>query len=260
MKKISVSVQNRLVTDSCEAILLDKDGTLIDIHHYWGSMIKMRANYISNRWFSQSSLKEDVRLKLIEGMGVNNEGRIFPEGPVGIKPRTEIVLLVCNIIKQFYDEITEKQVEDIFRQVDIDSGKDLLPFLKILPGVASFLKVAQSFGIRMGIVTTDISSRAELSFELIGLKEYFNVIIGADQVKNPKPSADIANLALEKIKISPERAIIVGDHPIDIKTGIAANLGGAIGMLTGMSTRPDFDDLPCYVASTFEELSIKNNE
>ena len=47
-------VNDECVLEDVELILLDKDGTIIDIHHYWGSMLKERAQLIVNRWFSDS--------------------------------------------------------------------------------------------------------------------------------------------------------------------------------------------------------------
>ena len=43
-------VGGNLFLDNPQLIMLDKDGTLIDIHHYWASMIRLRAKKIGEKW------------------------------------------------------------------------------------------------------------------------------------------------------------------------------------------------------------------
>ena len=60
-------------------------------------------------------------------------------------------------------------------------------------------------------------------------------IIGGDDVKNTKPSPDLALAVIEKCNVDKSKTIVIGDHPVDVQMGIAAKMGYNIGVLTGLS-------------------------
>jgi len=47
----SLKVNGKTVIKDPELIIFDKDGTLIDIHFYWTSMIQNRSECLSRRFF-----------------------------------------------------------------------------------------------------------------------------------------------------------------------------------------------------------------
>ena len=101
----------------CEAVLFDKDGTLVDIHHYWASMIRLRASLLAEQ--CSVDVEEGVLAdRLIWAMGVDQtSGRIRPEGPVGVQPRSVIVSVATEVIHEFGLTVTEAEVEQAFAEV-----------------------------------------------------------------------------------------------------------------------------------------------
>src|SRR3989344_2511413 len=84
--------ENRLLRKGIKAVLFDKDGTLVDIHHYWTSIIRLRAEKLSHKFESNAS-------SLMEAMGIDTlTNRMKPEGPVGVKPRAFIVGVVAGLL------------------------------------------------------------------------------------------------------------------------------------------------------------------
>jgi phosphoglycolate phosphatase-like HAD superfamily hydrolase len=99
-------------------IVFDKDGTLIDIHRYWGRMIEVRSLLISNLCESQPD-KIATYTWLIDLMGFDLEkAKLKPEGPVGIKPRKYIVDLVSELICQRKLNLSAEDIEETFLLVD----------------------------------------------------------------------------------------------------------------------------------------------
>ena len=58
---------------------------------------------------------------------------------------------------------------------------------------------------------------------LDGLK-YFQEIIGGDSVKTKKPNPEGLMFILKTLNISPDKAVLIGDSPVDIETGKRAGV------------------------------------
>ena len=98
-------INDECVLEDVQLILLDKDGTIIDIHHYWGFMLKERARLIVNRWFSDSDLQIRIFNELIDVMGFELEsGRMKAEGPVGVNTSPEVD---SSIVYKAVNEVTD---------------------------------------------------------------------------------------------------------------------------------------------------------
>jgi len=74
--------------------------------------------------------------------------------------------------------------------------------------------------------------------EYLKIGKFFDYIVTADSVKNPKPAPDMLLKILEYFKILPENAFYAGDMDIDLKTGIKAGIDTYI-VLTGSSTEKE---------------------
>jgi len=243
-----------------ELVLFDKDGTIIDIHHYWASMIRIRSAMIIDRWFGAHADRKQIESQLINAMGVNlQSGRIKAEGPVGIEPRPFIVNVAANVVRKRGTNIENDAMENLFSRVDQVTAEDIQPLLKLLPGVHSLLQRLKENGIVSMVVSTDITQRARKAMEVLQLDRYFDDIIGADQVSHTKPSADLALLALERSGCAATGAVVIGDHPVDMKMGCAAEVGLNIGVLTGLSDAAMFKGMDCRVVADLTAIKIETD-
>ena len=244
--------------EDVELVLFDKDGTIIDIHHYWKSMIKIRSSLIVKRWFQDHNKKNNIENELIEAMGVDQKtGRMKPEGPVGIKPRPFIVDVASKLVQHYGASISSDDMENLFKEVDQLTSQEMLPLLKLLPGVVNLLESLNKCKIPTAIVSTDITSRAYAAMKTLELEHLFNEIIGGDAVINTKPQPDLALNVIDKIKCNPDRTVVIGDHPVDIKMGESAGVGLNIGVLTGLSDSDLFEGLKCVVVPDLNSIEVK---
>ena len=251
-------VMDECVLEDVELILLDKDGTIIDIHHYWGSMLKERAQLIVNRWFSDSDSQTKIFNELIDVMGIEIEsGRMKPEGPVGVKPRPFIVKVATEVVCKNGVNAEEENIEKIFKDVDLQTASYILPFLKVLPGINSFIKECHEQGVQLGVVTTDITERGRKALQALEMENYFQYIIGGDQVINPKPASDSVDIILEQSGIERDKIAVIGDHAVDLEMGISSKIGCNIGVLTGLGTRESFSPHTCHIIDSFKQLSTR---
>ena len=58
----------------------------------------------------------------------------------------------------------------------------------------------------------------------LSLDRYLPIVVGADQVANPKPAGDTFLLAAEKLGIAPERCLVFEDADAGLKAAAAAGM------------------------------------
>lgn len=241
--------------DNVKMIIFDKDGTLIDIHHYWCSMIQFRAEFLVNSiiGIDKEALYED----LISSMGIDlKTKKMKSEGPVGIKPRSFIVDIALQTIFKYIKSYSKEKVIDIFAEVDEYSKTKLKYIVKPLDGVLELLCNLKQVGILASVATTDLTHRAVLSMSIIDLEDYFIDIVGADLVKNAKPSADLVNLIVDKNKLTCDEIIVVGDSMVDLSMAKNAKCK-FIGVKTGLYTS-EFLDSREYLINDLRELKVQS--
>lgn len=92
------------------------------------------------------------------------------------------------------------------------------------PGVTDAVRRVRAAGIRTGLVTSKNRPGAVRGLRLCELEELMEVIVGADDVVNPKPHPEPVELALRLLGADPETAVYVGDSVHDMESGRAAGV------------------------------------
>lgn len=85
-------------------------------------------------------------------------------------------------------------------------------------------------GVRLGIVTSKMRAGAQRGLNCAGYTRFFEVVIGCDDVREPKPAAEPALLALSRLDHAAQAACMVGDSPHDIHCGKSAGTRTAAAM------------------------------
>lgn len=97
------------------------------------------------------------------------------------------------------------------------------------PGVVDMVQAIRRAGHRTGIVTSKNRSGAVRGLRRIGLEEAIDVIVGADDVTNPKPHAEPIWFALDRLGEEAGQTIYIGDSVHDMESGRAAGVAtGAV--------------------------------
>jgi phosphoglycolate phosphatase len=254
----SLVINGEEVLNHVDAIIFDKDGTLIDVHHYWSSMIKIRASKVVDKWFNGSDDDGTVQADLIDVMGVDlTSDKLRPHGPVGVKSRGFVVNVVKDCICNNGVFVDNDAVELLFKDVDSITAENLSPLLKILPGVEQLLEKMSRFGVKAVIASTDITNRAVKAMEILGLRHHFVEIFGGDSVRKTKPAPDLVMKVIRVCDFNSKNVVVIGDHPVDIEMGLSANVGSNIGVLTGLSDAESFNDLNCIVIDDLSKVEIR---
>lgn len=115
----------------------------------------------------------------------------------------------------------------------------------VYPGVVEMIEAVRGLGCRTGIVTSKNRVGAFRGLRLAGLESAMEVVIGADDVTNPKPHREPIDRAVELLGADASTTIYVGDSVHDMRAGrnagvrTAAVLWGPFGRADLEETTPD---------------------
>ncbi|MHA1230467.1 MAG: TIGR02253 family HAD-type hydrolase [Candidatus Helarchaeota archaeon] len=125
--------------------------------------------------------------------------------------------------------------------------KEIKPFDDVIP---FFEKIKHEYtSIKISILTDGLPDKQYEKILRLGLHEYLNDIIISDEVGVRKPNVKLYKLALERLGMSPEEVIYVGDHyETDIipplKLGIHAvyiHRGGKYDIKISREPKPEYE-------------------
>jgi pyrophosphatase PpaX len=126
--------------------------------------------------------------------------------------------------------------------------------IKEYPGTTAVLENLHARGLAMGIVTSKGDELARRGLELTGLARFLPVVVSADSVTKYKPEPEPVLLALERLDVRADEALMMGDSPHDISSGNAAGVR-TIGALWGPFTREQIAVAePTYWMANISEL------
>lgn len=103
---------------------------------------------------------------------------------------------------------------------------------KAYDGVVDAVAWLHNAGCVLGVVTSKAGYLAERALVHTGLSQYMRCIIGAEATTKHKPEPEPVLLALDRLCVTCDSAVYVGDSPYDILAARAANVR-ALGVSWG---------------------------
>ncbi|MFQ3548370.1 MAG: HAD-IA family hydrolase [Armatimonadota bacterium] len=172
-----------------KAVLFDLDGTLLD-----SVSIIMRAS---------ERVLNDMNIEFV---------------PEQIRSRIGIPLHVqaVDLAKDRSEEFIERY-RHIYRAYQ---GENQVMFAD----TEKMLEELKKRGYILGVVTSKVAVSAKRSLVALGICDYFDIIISADDVDNPKPHPEPLIKALEILGLENNEAVYVGDSYFDIDCAKSANV------------------------------------
>lgn len=105
----------------------------------------------------------------------------------------------------------------------------------LLPKAKEAVKLAKEFA-SLGVVTTKTAYYSKVLMQHFELMHYFDVLVGREDVFNPKPHKEPILKALESFDTKDQEIWMIGDTKLDILSAKAANINH-IGVLSGYDTK-----------------------
>ncbi|MGC8778885.1 MAG: HAD family hydrolase, partial [Candidatus Caldatribacteriaceae bacterium] len=102
--------------------------------------------------------------------------------------------------------------------------REFMPEARLFPGVREVLERLTGMGLLLALSTSKIRAEMSYEFDNFGINHYFTVTVCADDVPRPKPAPDSLLLIVEKLSVSKEQALFVGESIYDIEAGKNAGI------------------------------------
>lgn len=190
-----------------KAVLFDMDGTLIDTEKYyrifWPKALAQFGYHMT-----------DEQVLFMRSLG-------RPFAPKQLK-------------EWFGEELDYYAVRDCRKRL-MEEHLDRVG-IELKPGAVEILEALKKRGILAAVATATDLERTEKYLRQVGLREYFDRLISATQVKEGKPSPDIYIYACEQLGLAPEECIAVEDSPNGVKSAYGA---GCRVIMVPDQTEPD---------------------
>jgi len=168
------------MTDST-GFIFDMDGTLVD-----------NMPYHTLSW-----------QQLLAELGVKMTGQEIERRNHGTLPE-----VIRNILG---DQLSEAEVAAIGERKEELYRAIYCPHLQLLVGCQEFLEQANLLHIPMAVAT--MANRVNVAFVVdgLGIRDYFKIVIGEEDVRQGKPSPEAFYLAAQGLQLPPENCIVFED-------------------------------------------------
>lgn len=187
-----------------KAVLFDLDGTLIDTRN----LILDSFRYAYTTVLGPESLPPDEKLLSL----------------IGIPLKTQMEMIAPDKSEELFKAYIENNVrvqDDLMREFD---------------GLEEALLSLLTFGMRMGVVTSKRNEPALYGLKFMGLNNYFQLVLGADDTEEHKPKPGPLLEAARRMDLEVSDCAYVGDSPYDMQSAKSAGMF-AVGVLWGMFTK-----------------------
>ena len=100
--------------------------------------------------------------------------------------------------------------------------------LKPMPYAQDLLRVLNERGLKLACFTNKQQDGAEKILQYLGLDKYLDAIIGTTLHSPRKPEKEFTQFALEKLGVSSDETIGIGDSPYDYKAARVCDIDSAL--------------------------------
>lgn len=167
------------------AVIFDLDGTLLNTD----LLIHKTFNHVFEKYKPGYILSEEEHLSFLGPTLKDTFARYFPES-------------MSDELIEYYRDYNHAHHED---------------FVTIYPTVKETLETLKNKGYPLAVVTTKYSKAAYLGLDLFDLTQYFDVVLGMDNVNRVKPDPEGILKAMNQTNC--KKALYVGDNTSDILAG-----------------------------------------
>ena len=230
-----------------DAIIFDKDGTLIDFDAFWVAVAKKAVEDALDILGAKIRPVDEILLAFGVKDGVTDMDGALCKGTY-----REICQIAHSVLSSFGENFSSEQVEKVLvdtfnASVDVGVIKPTCDRLK------DTLITLKNQGKRLAVVTTDNEYITVKCLKALGVYDLFDKIYTDDGDLPPKPMPDAALSFMKEFNLDKNKVAMVGDTMTDVR--FAKNAGiKVIGVAKTKLNRNALTPLADTVIDAISEL------
>ena len=123
----------------------------------------------------------------------------------------------------FRKYLPDEDVEALVEKYRVHNRQMQKTLVKAFPHAREMLDYLKDNGYRYGIASSKTTEIIRLGLQAAGLDDYFSVIVGVEEIENPKPDKEVIVKGYQRLHGRLDNAVYVGDVVSDVKA--AQNAG-----------------------------------
>lgn len=228
-----------------QAVIFDKDGTLIDFDAMWGGWTLQLAD----RLLDHTAI--DIREALCASYGYDIARRkILPDGKLTCTPMWRLREMMVEVTES--SGLSRAQAEDAVGAAW--HVPDPVALAKPFTDVKRLFTNIRHQGIKIAIATTDDRAPTEAMLAAFGVTDLVSTMVCADDGIKAKPAPDMVRAICSRIQVDPSRSIVIGDTVADLTMARSAGAGLVIGVLSGVGSLENLTPLADILMDTIDTL------
>ncbi len=228
-----------------EAILFDKDGTLVDFEATWGPTYQETALAL----FDGDTELVDRALR---SGGLRDDGRFEPGSLLAAASNHEIAENWTAYRPDLSADAIYAVIAPLFESGAVANAKPIVD----LPTLFGELR---GMGYRLGVATNDTEGSARRTMERIAGADALDFVVGFDSGHGGKPQPGMFNAFCGAVGVAPGAVAVIGDNLHDLEMGRRGGAGALIGVLSGGSMKAQLQPPADHVLDHVGELAALLN-
>jgi phosphoglycolate phosphatase len=224
-----------------QAILFDKDGTLIEADGSW-------VPFYRSVLMRLKAIDIEVANDIMSLAGYDHATGKTTAGSLMAGGTTQ------QLINTWWPDISAAEKAELGRKIDRMAADEVTGTVQPIGDVPALFTALKESGYIVGIATNDSFVSAERQLQQLGVSHLIDGIVAADLVERPKPSGDMIRKFADMVGIPHNSIVMVGDNFHDIEEARQGGAGCAIAVLSGNGRHEDLHPIADVTFATIAEI------
>ena len=231
------------VSFDVDAVVFDKDGTLMDLNVAWTPA----GNALVD---TAAGGDPELRQRLADELGLTPDG-LADGGSLATETAARITERARHVVGEFLDPVAADE------RIDAAMSAMAAAPVKVQPigDVFGTIERLTNAGFVVAVASSDDSHQVFTDMAALDVTEMVAAVAGGDGPWAPKPDPGCLLALAEGLDLEPARMLMVGDSSAYVGAARAAGFAGVVGMTRADGTCPIADAVDVVVGS-IDELVI----